>query len=182
MELRTARLRLRELRDDDLEPWAQLNADRRVRAFFPDVMTRDESRRSIERMREHFARHGFGMWALEVIESGAFIGSVGLNIPTFESHFTPCVELGWRPAFNAWGHGYATEAASAAVASAFDAVGVRELVAFTPQDNLRSRRVMEKLAMTHDPEDDFDHPLVPDGSRFKRQLLYRISRARTERR
>src|SRR5438477_13121058 len=111
MKLTTARLILRPWRDDDLEPYAALNADPRVREFFPNTLTYEESARSVQYINEHFDRHGFGMWAVEVKGLAPFIGFIGLGVPSFNAAFTPCVEAGWRLAFDYWGHGYATEGA-----------------------------------------------------------------------
>jgi len=174
--LTTARLRLRDWRDEDLAPWAELNADSRVREFFPKVLTFAESAAQMQEARAHIARHGFGPWTLEVIGGAPFIGFIGLSVPSFEAHFTPCVELGYRLAFDAWGHGYATEGARAALRYGFETLGLPEIVAFTTESNWRSRRVMERLAMHHDPADDFDHPKLPHGHPLRAHVLYRLSK------
>ncbi len=173
--LTTERLRLREWREDDLEPFAALNADPRVREFFPSVLTRQETAESMRRGREHFDRHGFGLWAVEVAGGAPFIGFIGLAVPAFDAHFTPCVELGYRLAFDHWGRGYATEGSRAALAFGFETLGLDEIVAFTAAGNVRSRRVMEKLGMTHDPADDFEHPHIASGHPLSRHVLYRLS-------
>jgi RimJ/RimL family protein N-acetyltransferase len=103
-----------------------------------------------------------------------FIGFVGLNVPRFQTHFTPCVEIGWRLAFEYWGKGYATEGAKAAADYGFSELGLKEIVSFTVPGNERSRRVMEKIGMTHRPEDDFDHPILPIGHRCRRHVLFRL--------
>lgn len=175
-ELSTPRLRLRGWREDDLEPFAELNADPETMALMPSTLSRDESDALVERIVDHFAEHGFGLWALEVRGTGDFVGCVGLAVPTFEAHFTPAVEVGWRLARPAWGHGYATEAARAAVAYGFDEVGLDEIVSFTSEGHARSRSVMERLGMTHDPADDFDHPRLPEGHPLRRHVLYRLPR------
>src|SRR5438552_3901183 len=110
--------------------------------------------------------------------SPPFAGFVGLSVPRFESHFTPCVEIGWRLAAPYWGRGYATEGARAALAVGFETLGLGEIVSSTVPANLRSRRVMEKIGMARDPDDDFDHPALPEGHRLRRHVLYRIA-ART---
>ena len=138
---------------------------------FPALLTRAESDAMVERIDAHFERHGFGLWAVEVVDQSPFIGFVGLIIPSFEAHFTPCVEVGWRMARDFWGRGYATEAARACVTFAFDQAGLKEIVSMTVPDNMRSRRVMERLGMTRNPADDFDHPLLPD---HRRHILYRL--------
>jgi RimJ/RimL family protein N-acetyltransferase len=167
-------LRLRRWRDEDLAPFAALNADARVMEHFPSLHTEAESQAQMQRIREHFDQHGFGLWAVEVPGVTAFAGFTGIMIPSFEAPFTPCVELGWRLAFEHWGHGYATEAARASVHCAFDILGFSELVAFTSPGNARSRDVMERLGMHRDPRDDFDHPRVPAGHPLRRHVLYRL--------
>jgi len=173
--LRTERLLLRQWRDDDLEPFARLNADPEVMEHFPRPLGREESDAFARRSSEHIAAHGWGLWAVEVGATGAFAGYVGLAVPRFEAHFTPAVEIGWRLARGAWGHGYATEAARAALRYAFGPLALDEVVSFTTLGNERSRRVMERLGMTHDPADDFDHPLV-DDPRIRPHVLYRLRR------
>jgi len=111
--IRTRRLVLRQWRDSDREPFAELNADPAVMAHFPAPMSRAESDAFVDRISEHFAARGFGLWAVETTEAGSFIGFVGLTVPRFDAHFTPAVEVGWRLARSAWGHGYATVAANA---------------------------------------------------------------------
>ncbi len=172
--LTTARLRLRDWRDDDVEPWIALNADPRVREFFPNRLTPEESVAQIASIRDHFARHGFGLWAVEVIHGAPFIGFIGLSVPSFDAHFTPCVELGYRLAVEGWGRGYATEGARAALRHGFESLGLAEIVAFTAEQHWRSRRVMERLAMRHDPADDFDHPSLPPDHPLRRHVLYRL--------
>lgn len=174
-ELRTERLLLRAWRDDDLEPFAAINADPEVRRHFPGVLERGESDAQAERIRAGFAAHGFGLWAVEVPGQAAFIGFVGLSVPVFEAGFTPCVEIGWRLARAYQGRGYATEAARAVVRFGFTRAGLDEIVSFTVPANLASRRVMEKLGMQH--TEDFDHPLLPEGHPLRRHVLYRLSRA-----
>jgi RimJ/RimL family protein N-acetyltransferase len=155
----------------DRDPFAELNADARVMEHFFSSLTRAESDAMVERIEGHFERHGFGLWAVEVVDQVPFIGFVGLAIPSFEAHFTPCVEVGWRLTFESWGRGYATEAARACVAFAFERLGLREIVSMTVPENIRSRRVMERLGMTRNAADDFDHPLLADR---RRHVLYRL--------
>jgi RimJ/RimL family protein N-acetyltransferase len=170
--VRTARLELREWREDDLEPFASLNADPETMRFFPSALTREESDSLAGRAQAQLAEQGWGLWAVEVTDSGQFIGFVGLAEPRFEAHFTPAVEVGWRLARDAWGYGYATEGGRAALAFAFGELGLEEVVSFTAVVNERSRKVMERLPMTHDPEDDFDHPSIAAGP-LRRHVLYR---------
>jgi RimJ/RimL family protein N-acetyltransferase len=173
-ELRTERLRLRQWRDDDLEPFADLNADPEVMRYFPALMTREQSDALAERERAAIAERGWGLWAVEVVGGPPFVGFVGLTEHTFPAHFTPAVEVGWRLARSAWGHGYATEAARAALSFGFGELALDEVVSMTVPANERSRRVMERLGMTRSPADDFDHPRVPAGSPLRRHVLYRL--------
>jgi RimJ/RimL family protein N-acetyltransferase len=143
--------------------------------FFPAPLTREQSDALAKRAERDIAERGWGLWAVEVVESPRFIGFVGLAEPKFEAHFTPAVEVGWRLSRDQWGNGYATEGARAALAFAFDELGLDEIVSFTSVVNERSRRVMERLGMTHDPSDDFDHPSVSNGS-LRRHVLYRLRR------
>src|SRR5262249_46282144 len=97
-----------------------------------------------------------------------------LSVPRFDAHFTPCVEIGWRLSADHWGRGYATEGAAAALAFGFNVLGLPQVVSFTAAPNLRARRVMEKIGMKHDPEDDFDHPSLSEGHPLRRHVLYRV--------
>lgn len=141
---------------------------------FPKLATRDESDALVDRIETHFAQHGYGFWALEIPGVTSFAGFVGLAIPRFEMHFTPCVEIGWRMAAEYWGQGYATEGARAALTYGWDQLKLTEIVAYTVPANVRSRRVMEKLGMTHDTADDFDHPLLAVDHPLRRHVLYRL--------
>lgn len=171
--IRTERLVLRRWRPEDRVAFAAMNADPRVMEYFPAPQTREESDRFADRIAAHFDEHGYGLWAVELPGEAPFIGFVGLMKPGFEAHFTPAVEVGWRLAATHWRRGYATEAARAAVRQGFDEVGLAEIVSFTAEGNLPSRRVMERIGMTHDPADDFDHPALP-GHRLERHALYRL--------
>lgn len=175
-ELRTERLLLRRWRAADRAPFAALNADPRVVEFLPGPLSRAESDALAARIDALVAQHGFAPWAVEVPGEVPFAGFVGLAVPAFEAAFTPCVEIAWRLAASCWGRGYATEAARAALAFGFEHLGLAEIVAFTVPANLRSRRVMERLGMTHDPADDFDHPALPAGHALRRHVLYRAVR------
>ncbi|MGH2477818.1 MAG: GNAT family N-acetyltransferase, partial [Candidatus Limnocylindrales bacterium] len=132
----------------------------------------------VDRIEDRFGA-GFGLWAVEVPGQATFIGYVGLAPADFDAHFTPAVEVGWRLAHEHWGHGYAPEAARAAVTDGFERLGLAEIVSFTSRINLRSRRVMEKLGMSHDPAEDFDHPAVIEGHRLRPHVLYRLHQERT---
>jgi RimJ/RimL family protein N-acetyltransferase len=175
-DLTTERLLLRRWREADRLPFQRINADPRVMEFLPGLLAPDESDKLLDRADAHFEQHGFGPFAAELREEGTFLGYIGLYVPAFEAHFTPAVEIGWRLDANYWGCGLATEGAHAVVRHAFTDLGLDRLVSFTVPDNLRSRRVMEKLGMTHDPRDDFDHPRLPEGHPLRRHVLYRLNR------
>jgi RimJ/RimL family protein N-acetyltransferase len=170
----TERLRLRPWRQSDVEPFAQLNADPEVMAHFAAILSRAQSDALADRIREDIEHRGFGFWAVEIPEMTPFAGFVGLSVPRFTAHFTPCVEIGWRLARAYWHRGYATEAAAAALHFGFERLRLPEIVAFTVPGNARSRRVMEKLGMVRNPADDFDHPLVAEGHPLRRHVLYRL--------
>jgi ribosomal-protein-alanine N-acetyltransferase len=172
--LKTDRLLLRHWRDHDRVPFAAMNADPRVMEHFPAPLSRPESDALIDEFERRFDPRGFGLWALERRDDGTFIGFTGLAAVPWAALFTPAVEVGWRLAPDAWGHGYATEAAREAVRFGFEDVGLEQIVSFTVPANVRSRAVMERLGMTHDPTDDFDHPRLPEGDPLRRHVLYRL--------
>jgi RimJ/RimL family protein N-acetyltransferase len=175
-EMETARLLLRRWRATDREAFARMNADPRVMEHFPALLSRQESDRQADDIEAHLREHGFGAYAAELRETGEFIGFVGLSIPRLQAAFMPAVEIGWRLDAAHWGKGLATEAAQAIVRHAFDALQLDEIVSFTVPANVRSRAVMERLGMTHDPRDDFDDPNLPPGHPMRRHVLYRLKR------
>ncbi len=167
---------MRRWSEEDREPFAALNADPVVMEHFPNTLTRQESDALVVRIEAQLDTLGYGLWALEVRDTGEFIGFTGLAVQTFPAHFTPAVEVGWRLNRSSWAHGYATEAALAALDYGFDIADLGEIVSMTATTNIRSQRVMQRIGMTRDPADDFDHPNVPDGHRLKPHVLYRIRR------
>ncbi|MFG6196652.1 GNAT family N-acetyltransferase [Nonomuraea sp. JJY05] len=172
--METQRLIMRRWRDEDREPFAAMNADPQVMEHFPAPLTRPESDHFVDRIEEEFDKAGHGLWALEVRESGEFIGFAGLIWQTFDAPFLPAWEIGWRLARPAWGHGYATEAARQALGYAFEEAGLEEIISMTAKTNTRSQAVMKRLGMTH--MTDFGHPrLAPDHSLFP-HVTYRIKR------
>lgn len=175
-QLRTERLVLRDWRDSDLAPFAALNADPDVMQHFRGTLTRAESDAFAARIRANFRQDGWGLWAVEVIGGEPFIGFVGLARQTFEAHFTPAVEVGWRLAKAAWGRGYAPEAARAVIEFGFAELGLTEIVSITTAGNAKSRRVMEKIGMTYEPADDFEYPLLEEGHPLRPSVLYRLRR------
>jgi ribosomal-protein-alanine N-acetyltransferase len=172
----TERLWLRQWRDDDWAPFAALNADREVMRYFPARLDEQESNAFAYRNAALLEVQGYGLWAVEVLATGEFVGFVGLNQPRWEASFTPCTEVGWRLARSAWGKGCATEGARAALAVAFGPLGLEEVVSFTTVANTRSRAVMARLGMTRDPAEDFNHPNLDPDSPVSRHVLYRLAR------
>lgn len=174
-ELRTERLLLRPWREADLAPFASMNADPEVVEFLLGPLTRAESDAMVERIRTSWATKGYGLWAVEVLGGPEFIGYVGLSDAAFEAPFTPAIEIGWRLARPAWGHGYASEGARAALAYGYASLDLPEVLSFTATLNLRSRAVMERIGMVHQPGGDFEHPRVPEGSPLRPHVLYRLT-------
>lgn len=175
--LETPRLHLRAWHDTDLDPLAQMCADPQVMRYLPGLLSRDECAALIARCRLHFAHHGFGIWALERKDDGRFIGLVGLARCKLPLPFCPTVEIAWRLVQDQWGQGLAHEAAEVALACAFERLQLPEVVAFTAQLNESSQRLAESLGMQHAPQDDFDHPDLPEGHPLRPHMLYRLKRA-----
>ena len=166
------RVLLRQGREEDREPFAALNADPETMRYFPSTLSREESDSLVDWASALIDERGWGLWAVEVPGVAPFVGFVGLNVPRF---MPEVVEVGWRLLKEHWGNGYATEAGREALRYGFDELALDEIVSFTTVSNTPSRRVMERLGMTHDPSRDFDHPNVPDGP-FKRHAFYAITR------
>ncbi|MEJ7735166.1 MAG: GNAT family N-acetyltransferase [Polyangiaceae bacterium] len=177
-ELRTERLLMRSLADTDLDEFVRMNADPRVMEHFPSCLTRAESEAAMVRWRRAAAEHGVELCAVEVPGVTRFAGVLGLAMPSFPAHFTPCVEVGWRLLAEHQGRGYATEGALAALHVGFERMGLEEIVAMTIPRNRASWRVMEKLGMLRDPADDFEHPMVTPGSPIRPHILYRLGATR----
>ena len=176
IELQSPRLLLRRWRPEDREPFAALNADPEVMGHFPARLSREESDRLAERIEADFAEHGFGFWALQRKDSGAFIGFTGLRPVTFDAPFCPAVEIAWRLGRDHWRQGLASEAARAALACGFTRLGLEQIVAFTAVENLASQGAMRAIGMQHEPAQDFAHPALPAGHRLSRHVFYRLRR------
>lgn len=174
--LHTERLVLRQWQPSDTAPFAAMGADPEVMRYFPALLSSQQVDDAVARFSHRIATTGWGLWAVQ--HDGEFIGFTGLSVPSFEAPFTPCVEVGWRLARHAWGHGYATEAARAAVQFGFEELGLTEIVSFTAVQNAPSRAVMERLGMTHSPADDFAHPVLPADSPVSQHVLYRLAAPR----
>lgn len=175
MSLATPRLLLRRWRAADLAAFAELCADPAVMEFLAPLSEPGACAAWAARLRAHWRQHGFGRWVVEIPGEASFIGVVGLATIPYQAHFTPAIEIAWRLARAYWGHGYATEAARAALGYGFDQLGLAEIVAVTVPANLRSRRVMQRLGMSRAAQDDFDHPNLPPGP-LRRHVLYRLRR------
>lgn len=173
IEFDTERLRLRQWCAADRQPFAALNADPKVMAFYPLLLNRAASDAMADRCQSLIAERGWGFWAIETKDMKEFIGFVGLHIPAPELPFSPCVEIGWRLAFQHWGKGFATEAARSALRVGFEVLGLPEIVSFASVGNLRSRAVMERLGM-QEVAGTFEHPCVPEGSALRQHSLYRL--------
>jgi RimJ/RimL family protein N-acetyltransferase len=171
--LDTPRLLLRPWQESDREPFRRLNADPRVMEFFAAPLSPEQSDAMIDGIQTHMAQHDFGFFAAELRATGELAGMVGLAHVAFEAHFTPCVEIGWRLDVAHWNQGLATEGARECLRYAFADLALKEVVAFTVPANVRSRRVMERLGMSRDPADDFDHPRLTEGHPLRRHVLYR---------
>jgi RimJ/RimL family protein N-acetyltransferase len=171
LAIRTPRLLLREWRDEDAAAFAVMSVDPALTEFLlppsPDW---------VARARRHWDEHGFGQFVVELPGERRFIGAIGLDRLRWAVPFAPAVEIAWRLARPYWGQGYATEAARAALEDGFFRLGFDEIVAFTTVGNRRSRSVMERLGMSRDPAEDFDHPRLPSGHPLRRHVLYRIRR------
>ena len=171
--LQTQRLLLRPWQAGDAVPFAALNADPEVMEFYPALLTRAESDAQIERLAQHIITSGWGLWAVELPGVAPFIGYCGLWPVAFDAPFTPAVEISWRLARPYWGQRFAFEAAKAAMTFGFDTLKLEEIVSFTIPANVRSQRLMQRLNMTHDPADDFEHPKLPHGHPMRPHVLYR---------
>jgi len=174
----TERLILRPWKNEDLLPYAEMNADPRVREFFPAILTREQSDAEVRFHQGNFDRDGICFFAAEIILTGQFVGFVGLQTMNFAvpSLPQPAVEIGWRLSQIHWGKGLATEGARGVIRHAFATLQLEEVVAITVPANLRSRHVMEKIGMTHRPELDFDHPRIPEGHPLRAHVLYALNK------
>lgn len=172
-QLRTSRLLLRQWQQEDLPAFAQLNADAEVMRYFPEPLTEDESNALAAKLAAQINERGWGLWAVEILQTAQFVGFVGLGKNT-DTPQGEVIEVGWRLARDHWGKGYATEGAQAALVYAFQMLKVNEVYSLTSVINQRSRAVMGRLGMT-DTVNNFEHPKVPQGSPLREHVLYKIS-------
>lgn len=176
--IETERLILRTWKNEDADEYYRINQDQKVIEFLPASLTMEQVRDFIALMNQQFDLDGYTLWAAEEKSSGQLMGFIGLNRPTFEAHFCPCVEIGWRLGSEYWGKGYATEGARAALEYGFNQCRLKEIVAFTVSANQRSMRVMEKIGMARDQNGDFHHPKLPLESSLSLHVLYRKTNPR----
>lgn len=176
MTIRTKRLILRPWSEEDFEPFAQMNSDPRVMEYFPSILNHQESDDLAKRLSAKLEEQGWGLWAVSVPGLSDFIGFIGLSEPSFNAHFTPAIEVGWRLAFDFWGQGYATEGALEVLKYGFENLNLSQIVSFTAAQNHRSIEVMKRIGLHHDHKDDFDHPKLPEGHILRRHVLYRLNR------
>ncbi len=174
--LKTKRLLLRHWKKEDLSAFAKMNSDPKVMELFPALLTREESDHLAQRLENELTERDFGMWAVELPNVAPFIGCIGLHYKDFAAHFTPCIEIAWRLDHKYWGHGYATEGAREALKYGFEVLKIKEIVSFAPLIHKRSIRVMEKLNMKSDPNENFIYPLVSKESHLNPFVLYRITK------
>ena len=172
--IETPRLVLREWKDTDVEPFIEMNRDKRVMEFFPALLSPEESLAMIDRIRQSFSKNKFGLWAVERKDNHRFIGFTGLSVPRFQADFTPCIEIGWRLCFEHWEKGFATEAAAACLQYGFEELSLNEIYSFTSLLNIRSTNVMKKLEMQY--VKNFEHPLIEEGNVLRTHGLFKIDR------
>ena len=171
-EIRTGRLILRGFTDADREPFAAMNGDPVVMEHYPSTLNRAASDALLDRIRDRWAADGHGLWAVERRSDGQLLGFTGLARLAWIDQ----PEVGWRYVPSAWGHGYATEAAEAALRFGFETLAVPEIVSVTTIGNERSQRVMRRLGMHRDPADDFLHPNIAEGHPLRPHVMYRLRR------
>ncbi|BCZ97697.1 GNAT family N-acetyltransferase [Legionella pneumophila serogroup 1] len=175
--LETQRLILRTFEEHDLDAMAAIDQDPKVCEYLPRIGNREATYGLMQRIMKHYQEKGFSLYAVVLKTTGEMIGFLGLITPSFEAHFTPTVEIGWRLSSKHWNKGYATEGAKAVLHYAFTELNLPQIVSFTTVNNQASRRVMEKIGLRHNSLDDFDHPKLENDSPLKRHVLYRLSRA-----
>lgn len=170
---KTERLIIRDWKDEDLAPFTEMNSDAEVMKYFPSVLTPEKSLEFIARIKKTIGEKGYGLFAAELAETSELIGFIGFASPRFEAWFTPCIEIGWRLRKRFWGKGLAPEGASACLELGFGAFGFKDIYSFTSEINTPSRRVMEKIGLSH--IGDFDHPDIAEGNALRKHVLYKLS-------
>jgi RimJ/RimL family protein N-acetyltransferase len=171
--IRTERLLMRRWRESDRQPFAALNADPLTMVYFPEALDREASDALVDRIESRFDRLGYGLWALEVAETGQFIGFTGLSPMPDDVPGAGGTEVGWRLTRHAWHRGYATEAARAALDVAFRGVGLTEIWSMTAVLNEPSQGVMRRIGLREIAR--FDHPSVPEGHPLRPHVTYHLA-------
>ncbi len=169
----TDRLIIRHWKDDDIEPFIQMNSDPLVMKYFPGTMSKEQTLQFVSRITRYFEEHNYGLFAVQEKAGGEFIGFIGFSHPRFESFFTPCVEIGWRLCAKHWGKGLATEGARACLVYGFTALNFDRIYSFTAVPNIPSVNVMKKIGLKHIGE--FNHPMLNEDSWLSRHFLYGIT-------
>lgn len=172
--IKTKRLMLRDPEESDLQAFRLMNRDARVMEFYPNTLSDSETDSFYERIKKEFSECGYGLYAAEIKDVGEFIGYIGFHRATFEAPFTPCVEIGWRLKYDAWGRGYATEGAKACLEYGFNTLKLERVYSFTSKLNLRSENVMKKIGMSRIAE--FSHPDIDENSTLCEHVLYCMAR------
>ena len=176
IELETHRLRLRQWRESDFEAFAKMNADVKVMEYYPSVLTAEQSNDLADKIQARIKENGWGFWAIELKSTNTFIGFTGLNEPSYVLPVTPCIEIGWRLAYQYWGKGYVTEAARKCLSVAFEQLKCPVVYSFTSVQNKKSEAVMQRLNMVN-LEQNFEHPIIPIDNPLREHVLYNITEA-----
>ena len=176
LSLETDRLILRQWCDRDFNGFCEMNADPEVMRYFPKTLTESECREFMSKMSSLIREQGWGFWAVEIKASKEVIGFVGLNSPRTKLPFTPCVEVGWRLHKRYWGYGYATEAGKKSLEYGFTHLNLEEIVAFTTESNINSRKVMDRLGMKNTGE-NFRFPELPLNHPLSEHVLYKVTKS-----
>lgn len=172
--IETEKLFLRTWEEKDIEPFYSMNQDPKVIECLAGPMDIEQVKVFIKKMNTQQEERNYSLWAVEIKESGEFIGFIGLNYTDWEADFTPAVEVGWRLDSKYWGNGYAPEGAKACLDYGFNKIGLKEIISLTVPFNSNSRRVMEKIGLERDLNGDFIHPKLPKDHRLSQHVLYRL--------
>jgi ribosomal-protein-alanine N-acetyltransferase len=166
----TKRLGLRKWLESDIKSFVEMNQDADVMKYYPKMLTEQETLEMVERIRLHWEKNNYGLYAVELKSTSEFLGYTGFSVPTFESYFTPCIEIGWRFKKEFWHRGFATEAALACLEYGFQVLQFHQIVSFTAAVNVKSERVMQRIGMNY--AGTFHHPKIPRDHILSRHVLY----------
>jgi RimJ/RimL family protein N-acetyltransferase len=174
------RLGFRNWSGKDLTEFSKLNADLEVMEHFPKPLTEKETADFIDRLKKHYADNGFNYFATEVLDSGEFIGFIGLAFKDFKTEFTPAVDIGWRLKKSSWGNGYATEGASRCLEFGFNQLNLEKIIATCTEKNVKSENVMKKIGMGK--IGNFKHPLLEEYPEYQKCICYAVTKETWQRR